>query len=117
MKPFSTYYAKAGIGITQHQHSIRPRLYHQLIARIDDVAHCSPQVIAHSIHINIRIFQFKVTKEDAIQVIIIVLTCMSQKAIKILPAFVDNCRQTNNFRAGTYYNQEFQASVLLKLDI
>ena len=42
---------------------------------------------------------------------------MRQNTVKILTALIDDGRQTDNFRSSAYYNQEFQLTVLLKLDI
>ena len=91
MQALCTNHTQAAISITKNQHSIRFGLYHYLIAFVDDIAHRSSKVIAHSLHVNIRIIKFQILEEHTIQVIVVVLTCMRQQTIKILTTFINNC--------------------------
>ena len=55
MQPLGTNDGQAGIGVTQHQNRIGLNFYHQLIGFCNDVAHGLAQVLAHGIHVHIRI--------------------------------------------------------------
>ena len=81
---------KTRICIPQNQQSIRLNLKHQLIGAVNDIANCGTKIIPHSIHIDFWIINFQVLKENTIQGIIVILTCVGKDYIKILPTFVDH---------------------------
>ena len=98
--------AEAGVGISQHQHGIGLYFYHQLVALGDDVAHRLAQVIAHCLHVDVRILQFEVLEEDTIEVIVVVLTRVRQQAVKVLPTLVNHRRKTDNLWSCSYYDEK-----------
>ncbi len=51
--------AEAAVGIAQDEDGIGPRLDHQLVALGNDIAHGLAKVVAHSLHIHIRIGQLQ----------------------------------------------------------
>ena len=106
MQTLRPYHRQTTIRVTQYQHSIRFGLNHYFIALVDDIPHGSTQVITHCLHVNIWILQLQILEEHTIQIVVIILSCMGQQAVKILPALVNYCRQSDNLRAGTYYNQQ-----------
>ena len=57
---------KAGIGISQHQHGIGLKLYHQLVGLCNNIAHGLAQVLAYGIQVYLGIFQLQVLKEHAV---------------------------------------------------
>ena len=108
---------QAGVGIAQDQQRIGLDGSHQLVRAVDDVANGGAQIIAHGIHIDLRIRQFQILEEDTVQVIVIVLAGVGQNAVEILPAFVDNSRQTDDLRPGANNDQKLQFAVILKGNI
>ena len=54
----------------------------------------------------LRIIQFQVMEEDAVEVIVIILAGMRQNGIKILAALLDDRRQTDDLRTGTHDDQQ-----------
>ena len=117
MQTFRAYHAQAGVRVSQHQHSIRFHLHHQLVAGVDNIPHRGTEVITDGIHIHIGGFQLQVTEEDTVQVIVVILAGVGQKTVKITAAFVDDSRQADDFRTGAHHNQKFQSAVLLKPDL
>ena len=64
------------------------------------------EVIAYGIHIDFRIFDFKVLEEHAIEVIVIVLTSMSKDNVKIQACLVNDSSKTNNLWTCADNNQQ-----------
>ena len=106
--------AQAAVGVAQYQNGVRLDGNHQLVAFSDDIAHGLAQVCTHGIHVDLRVCQLKVVEEHTVQVVVIVLTGMRQDHVKIFPGFVDDSRQTDDLRAGTHDDQQFQLAVILK---
>ena len=109
--------AEAAVGVAQHQHGIGLHLHHQLVALGDDVAHRLAQVVAHGLHIDVGVGQLEVLEEDAVEVVVVVLTGMCQQAVEVLAALVDDRRQTDNLRARAHDNQELQLPIILEFAI
>ena len=74
----------------QDQQSIRTDLVHQLVGTVDNVSNCCAQVISHRIQVDLRVCQLQILKEDAVQVVIIVLPCVSQDTVEIFPALYNH---------------------------
>lgn len=106
MKTLCTYDAKTRVCITKNEDSIRLGSYHEFVAGIDDISTSCSKVIAYGIHINFRIFEFKVLEEHAIEIIVIVLTCVGKDNVKILACLIDYSCQTDNLWTCTYNNQQ-----------
>ena len=94
MQPFGPNDRQARVRVAKHQHGIRLCLNHEFVRGVDDIAHRRSQVVAHGIHIHFRIFQLQVFEENAIEVVIVVLTSMCEDDIEILTRFVDDCCKT-----------------------
>ena len=77
---------QAGIGVAEHQHCIRFDLGHQLIAARNDIAHGLAKVRADRVQVHLRIFQFQIMEEHAVQIVVIVLSRVRQNRVKIFPA-------------------------------
>ena len=105
---------QATVGIPQHQHGIGLDLHHQLVALGDDVAHGLPQVIAHGLHVHVRVRQLQVLEKHPIQVVVIILARMRQDRVEILPALVNHGRQPDNLRPRPHDDQKLQLPVILK---
>ena len=115
VQPLRAYHAQAAVGIAQHEHGIRLHSNHQLVALVDDIAHRLAEVRTHGIHVDIRIGKLQVLEEHAVEIVVIVLACMGQQAIEILPALVDDCRQPDDFRPRAYNDKKLQFPVILEL--
>ena len=75
------------------------------------------EVIANGIHIHFWFFQLQVFEKDAVQVIVIVLACMSKDCVEIDAALTDNGCKADNFRSCSYNYQKFQLAVFRKFYI
>lgn len=115
MEPFGADDRKARVSISKHKYRIGLNLHHQLIALGDDITHCFAQVCTHGLHIHVRICQFEVLKEHPIEIVVIVLPSVSQQTVEIQSAFVNHCRQADNFWPRADNNQKLQLPVVLEL--
>ena len=105
----STY----GTGMDRIYDGIRFQLHHELVGFINDVPHGRTEVIPDRIQIYFRISQAEILEEHAVQGIVVVLPCVRQQRIEILPAFLDHRRQPDNLRPRPHDNQQLQLSVIL----
>ena len=115
VQPLGADDAEAGVGVAQHQHGIGLHLHHQLVALGDDVAHRLAQVLAHGLHIHVRVGELQVLEEHAVEVVVIVLPGVRQQAVEILAALVDDRRQADDLRARADDDQKLQLPVILEL--
>ena len=95
------------VSVTKNEDSIRLGSYHEFVASIDDISTSCSKVIAYGIHIDFRIFDFKVLEEHAIEVIVIVLTSMGKDNVKILTCLVNDSSKTDNLWTCANNNQQF----------
>lgn len=117
VQTFGTDDGETGVRVSQHQHGIGLAGHHEFVAGVDDVAAGRAEVITHGIEVHLGGGEFQVVKEDAVEVIVIVLPRVGQNHVKILTAFVDNGRETDDFRAGTDDNQQLDFAVVPEGDI
>ena len=117
VEPLRAYHAQAGISVAEHQHGVRPRLHHQLVARVDDVAHRRAEVIAHCVKVYVGILQLQVPEEHPVEVVVVVLARVRQKAVEVLPALVDDGREPDDLRARAHSDQQLQPAVPGKSDV
>ena len=115
MQALSSNHTQARVGIPQHQYCIRLRLNHHLVALVDDVTHRGTKVITYCLHINVRVCQLQVLKEHPVQVIVVVLTSMSQQTVEVLTALGNHSSQSDYLWASTHDNQQLQFSIVLKM--
>ncbi len=112
MQTLSTNSREAAVRVTENQQGIGLAGDHQLVAAVDDVADGCTEVVADGIHVDFRILEAQVLEEHAVQVVIVVLTGMSQNAVKVLAALVNDRREADDFGASPHDNQEFQFAVI-----
>lgn len=117
MEAFCTNDTQAGVGIAKHENGIGACGYHELVGGIDDIATGGSKVIAHGIHIYLRISELEVVEEYAIEVVVVVLTCMGENDIEILACLVDDGCQTDDFGACAHDNEQLEFAVVLEVDI
>ena len=98
--------AEARVGVAEHQDGVGLHLHHELVGLGNAVAHRFAEVVAYGLHVNIGVGQLQVLEEYAIEVIIVILSCMCQQAVEILAAFIDDGCKTDNLGASAYDNQQ-----------
>ena len=114
MQPLRADDAEARVRVPQHQHRIGLDFHHQLVALGDDIAHRLAQVLAHGVHVHVRIGQLQILEEHTVKVIVVILPRMSQNRVEILPTLVDYGRQPDNLRPRPDDDQKLQLPVILK---
>ena len=114
MESFSTNDTEAWISVTQNEYCIRLSGGHEFVWGIDDITTSSTKVITHSIHIHFRGCKFKILEEDAIKVIVIILTCVSKNDVKILTCLINHSSQTNNLWSCTNNDEKLEATIILE---
>ena len=72
-------------------------MIHQLIRTVNDIAYRCTQIVTDGIHIYFRIGKIQIFKEHPVEIVIIILSCMSQNTIEVLPALIDNRGKADNF--------------------
>ena len=117
VQPLGAYDAQAGVRVPEHKDRIRLQLNHQLVARVDDVAHRRAEVLPDGIQVDIRVPELQVPEEHPVEVVVIVLPRMGQQAVEILPALVYHGREPDYLRAGAYCDQQLQPAVPGKSDV
>ncbi len=117
MQAFSGNRRKATVGVAENQQCVRLASDHELVAAIDDVTHGCTEIVTDGIHVDFGILEAQVLEENAVQVVIVVLTGMCQNAVKVLAALVNNCCEADDFRARTHDNQKFQLAVVGKFHV
>ena len=114
VEPLRTYHAQAAVRVAQHQHSVWTGLNHQPVAAGDDVPHGAAEVIAHGIHVHVRILQFQVTEEYSIEIVVVVLPRMGKQAVEVLPAPGYNGRKADDLGPRADDDQQLQPAVVLE---
>ena len=109
--------AEAGVGVAQHEDSVGTGGHHELVGGVDDVATGGTEVVAHSIHINLRLLEFEVAEEDAVEVVVVVLAGVGKKDVEVVAALVDDGSETDDLGAGADDDEEFELAVVLEMDI
>ena len=108
---------QAAVGVAQDQKGVGLRPHHELIARGDDVAQGLARVGARGIQVDVRVVQRQVAEEDAVERVVVVLTGVSQQAVEVASALLDDLGQTDDLGACAHDDQELQASIIFELDI
>ena len=103
---------QAGVGVAQDQDRVGLKVHHGLVGGGDDVAHGLAQVGADGIQIELRIRKSQVFEKDSVQVVVVVLAGMDQDGVKVFAAFFDDCRETDDLRAGAHDDHQFDLSVI-----
>ena len=110
MQALGTDHGKAGIGVAQNQHCVRPDLHHQLVGFLNDIPNRSPKVIAYGIQIIVRRTEAEVVKKHLIEGVVVVLTCVDQNLFKVPVAALYRSGQTYDLRSRTDDCHQLQLS-------
>lgn len=108
---------QAAVGVAQDQESVGLHLYHELVARGDDVAHGLAQVGAHGVQVDVGVGELQVAEEDAVQGVVVVLAGVSEQAVEVAAALLDDLGQADDLGARAHDDQELQAAVVLEFKI
>ena len=117
MQSLSANDAQAGVGVAKYENGIGFRCHHELVRGIDDIATGGAKVIAYGIHIYLRVCKLEVVEEDAIEVVVVVLTRMGENDIEVLACLVDDSCKADDFRTGAHDNEQLKFAVVLEVDI
>lgn len=105
---------QARVGVAQHEQSIRLDLHHKFVRGIDDVANRGAQVVAHRVHVDIRVVKREIAEEDAVQRVVVVLPRMREQAIEMPPALLDDLGQANDLRPRAHDDEELETAVVFE---
>ena len=114
VQPLRTDDRQAAVRVAQHQHGVRLDGGHQLVALGDDVAHRLAQISADGVHIHFGIGQLQIMKEDAVEVIVIVLAGVGENDVEIGAGLVDDGGKADDLRARADDDKQFQLAVIFK---
>ena len=108
---------EATVGVAKHKHCIGLGLHEELVGAIDDVATGSAKVITYCIHIHFWSLKLQVLEEDAIEVVVVVLTSMGQNDVEVLAALVNHCCKTDNLGTCADDDDKLQFAIVLEAHI
>ena len=103
--------AEAAVRVAEDKDRVRTGLNHQLVGAVDDVPAGRAEVIAHRAHVHLRFCELEVAEEDAVEVVVVVLTGVREYRVEVLAAFGDDGREADDFGARADYDEEFQFAV------
>ena len=110
VQPFSADHRKAGVGVAQDQHRIRPDPHHQLVGLLDDIPNRGSEIIAYGIQIIVRSPETKIVKKHLIEGVVVVLTGVDQNLLKVPVAALYRGGQPDDFRPRTDNRHQLQLS-------
>ena len=108
---------EAGVGVAENEKRVGLCLCHKLVGAVDDIADGGAKVIANGIHIHLGVRKLQILEEHAVEVVVIVLTRVSENAVKVLTALIDNGGKADDLGAGAHDNQELQPAVIFEFNI
>lgn len=114
VEPFCPDDTQTAVGVAKNEYGIRFGCSEKLVAAVDDVAAGRAEVISDCIHVDFRFGEFQVAEEDAVKVIVVVLSGMGQNHIEIFAAFGDDSSKPDDLRAGADDDEQFQLTVVFK---
>lgn len=107
---------QAAVGVAQDEQRVGLDLYHEPIARGDDVAHGLSQVGAHGVQVDVGVVERQVAEEDAVERVVVVLPSVGQQAVEVAAALLDDLGQADDLGAGAHDDQQLQAAVVRKIN-
>ena len=114
MQAFGADGRQTGVGVAQDQQCIGIQFSHQVIRSGNNIPYCLPQAVPYRIQINLRFTQLQIVKKYPVQAVVVVLTRVDQKRVKIFAAFFYHFRQADDLRPGTDDDHQLQSSVIAK---
>jgi hypothetical protein len=117
MKAFCADDTQAAVSVAKDEHGVRFGCGEKLVAAVDDVAAGRAEVISDRIHVDLRLGELQVAEEDAVEVIVVVLSRVGQNHIEIFAAFGDDGCEPDDLRTGADNDAEFDFAVILPVNI
>ena len=108
---------EARVRVAQDEQGVGLHLRHELVGGGDDVAHRLAQVGAHGVQVHVGVGQLQVAEEDAVERVVVVLPGVSQQAVEVPAALLDDLREPDDLGARAHDDQELEAAVVFKLDV
>ena len=115
VQPLRADDAQAGVGVPEDQHGVGPGGRHELVAGVDDVAAGGPQVVPDGVHVDVGVLQLQVAEEDAVEVVVVVLSGVGQQRVEVPAGLVDDGRQADDLRPGAHDDQQSDPAVVLEV--
>ena len=112
---------QAGVGIAQHQITLRLQFGQKFKATPQNISAGHAQIFANHRNQNVRakfsesIFQLKIFPENGGKVSVPILIIIDHTAVKVFPAAFDNCGQPNDLRPSAAADHNLGAAIVLKL--
>ena len=114
VEPLSADNAQAAVRVAKNQHSIGTGPHHQPVAAGDDVPHGAAEVVAHGVHVDIRVSELQVLEEYPVEVVVVVLPRVGKQAVEVLPAPGYNGRKADDLGPRADDDQQLQPAVVLE---
>ena len=115
MQPLGSDDGKARVRVAEYEHSVRPRLGEELVGAVDDVPACGSEVVTDGVHIDLRLGEFEILEEYAVEVVVVVLARVGEDHVKIFTALGDDGSEADNLGAGAHHYYQLQLAVLLEM--
>jgi len=110
-------HAEAGVGVAEDEDCVGPGGDEELVGAVDDVADGGAEVIADGVHVDLGSLELEVTEEDAVEIVVVVLTGVGEDYVEVLAALVDHSREADDLRACAHYDAELELAVVLEADV
>ena len=110
VQALGTDHGKAGIGVAQNQHCVRPDLHHQLVGFLNDIPNRGSEIIAYGIQIIVRRPETEIVKKHLIEGVVVVLTCVDQNLLKVPVAALYGGGQPDDLRPRADDRHQLQLS-------
>ena len=115
VQPLRADDAQAGVGVPEDQHGVGLSGCHELVTGVDDVAAGGPQVVPDGVHVDVGVLQLQVAEEDAVEVVVVVLSGVGQQRVEVPAGLVDDGRQADDLRPGAHDDQQSDPAVILEV--
>lgn len=117
VEPLGRDRREAGVRVAEHKQGVGLDLGHQFVGSIDDVADALSQIGSRAAQIHVGIAERKVSEEDAVQRVVIVLSRVREETIEVSSALLYHLGQADDLGAGAYDDEQLEAAVALELEL
>ena len=110
MQTLRADHGKAGIGVAQNEHRVRPEPRHQFIRSVDNVPDRRAEIVARGVQIIVRRAETEIVKKHLIERVVIVLPGVHKNLFKIPVTAFDRGGQPDDLRPCADDRHELQLS-------
>lgn len=107
---------QAAVRVAQDEQRVGLHLHHELVGGGDDVAYRLSQIRAHGVQVDIGVGELQVAEEDAVERVVVVLPGVSQQAVEVAAALLDDLGQADDLGACAHDDQQLQTAVVRKIN-